>query len=57
MLMNKSKNKLKASGQASTEYLLLLGMVFIAFAGVSSIFSNQVKNYLSLLFQIIVLPF
>ncbi|HJT23063.1 MAG TPA: hypothetical protein VJ873_00690 [bacterium] len=46
-----------ASGQAAVEYLLTLTVVFIAFAGVSVLFSKQVNHYLSLLFEMIVLPF
>lgn len=44
-------------GQAAAEYLLTLTAVFLAFAGVSVLFSEQVNNYLSLLFKMIVLPF
>jgi hypothetical protein len=51
------ENKLNDSGQAAVEYLLTLTMVFIAFAGASMLFSNQVNHYLSLLFDMIVLPF
>jgi uncharacterized protein (UPF0333 family) len=57
MLILKNKDLGKASGQASVEYLLTLAAVFIAFAGVSVFFSNQVNHYLSLLFDMIVLPF
>jgi hypothetical protein len=46
-----------ASGQAAIEYLLTLTIVFIGFAGVSLLFSKQVDHYLSLLFDLIVLPF
>jgi hypothetical protein len=57
MSFHKSKGKLNASGQAAVEYLLTLAVVFISFAGVSILFANQVKHYLSLLFEVIVLPF
>ncbi len=57
MAINKIKNKLNDSGQAAVEYLLTLTSVFIAFAGVTILFSNQVNHYLSLLFDMIVLPF
>ncbi len=56
-MLDKRGNKINASGQAATEYLLTLTVVFIAFSGVTILFSNQVKNYLSLLFDMIVLPF
>lgn len=46
-----------ASGQAAVEYLLTLTVVFLAFTGVSVLFSNQVNHYLSLLFKMITLPF
>jgi hypothetical protein len=45
------------SGQAATEYLILIGMVLVAFTGIAAVFSNQVRNYLSLLFELIQLPF
>jgi hypothetical protein len=45
------------SGQAATEYLILIGMVLMAFTGIAAVFSNQVRNYLSLLFELIELPF
>jgi hypothetical protein len=57
MAINKIKNKLGDSGQAAVEYLLTLTAVFIAFAGVTILFSKQVNHYLSLLFNMIVLPF
>jgi hypothetical protein len=57
MPVNKMQSKLNASGQASVEYLLTLTAVFIAFAGVSIFFSDQVNHYLSLLFDLIALPF
>ncbi len=57
MSVNKMKSKLNASGQAAVEYLLTLTAIFIAFAGVSILFSNQVNHYLSLLFDLIILPF
>jgi hypothetical protein len=44
-------------GQAATEYLILIGMVLMAFTGIAAVFSNQVRNYLSLLFELIQLPF
>jgi uncharacterized protein (UPF0333 family) len=49
--------KLSASGQAALEYLLTLTVVFIAFAGTSVFFSNQVNQYLALLFGMLQLPF
>jgi hypothetical protein len=57
MLVNGTKNRLNDSGQAAVEYLLTITAVFIAFAGVSILFSNQVDHYLSRLFDMIVLPF
>jgi hypothetical protein len=45
------------SGQASTEYLLTLTGVFIAFSGVGVLFSKQINAYLALLFQVLTLPF
>jgi uncharacterized protein (UPF0333 family) len=56
-MLDKRGNKINASGQAAVEYLLTLTVVLIAFWGVAFLFSNQVKNYLSLLFDMIVLPF
>ncbi len=56
-MLDKRGNKINASGQAAVEYLLTVTAVFIAFSGVALLFSNQVKNYLSLLFNMIVLPF
>jgi hypothetical protein len=53
----KRGNKINASGQAVVEYLLTLTAVFIAFSGVTFLFSRQVNNYLSLLLDMIVLPF
>ena len=44
-------------GQASVEYVLILTVVFIAFAGVSAIFSRQIAHYLSFLLDIITSPF
>ena len=49
--------RLNCSGQAAAEYLLTLTAVFIAFAGVSSLFSKQIDKYLTALFQLICLPF
>jgi hypothetical protein len=49
--------KYSASGQAALEYLLTLTAVFIAFAGASVFFSNQVNRYLALLFGMLQLPF
>lgn len=57
MLRHQRRGGLNASGQAAVEYLLTLTVVLIAFAGVSVLFSNQVNRYLSLLFDMIVLPF
>ena len=54
---HKSINKLDLKGQAAVETLLTLTGVFIAFAGVSILFSKQVDHYLSILFNLIVLPF
>jgi len=56
-MLNKKGIKLSEKGQASAEYLLTLSAVFIAFAGASLLFSNQVDRYLSLLFDLITLPF
>ena len=56
-MFHKERNKLNASGQAAVEYLLTLTAVFIAFVGVTALFSNQVNHYLSLLFEMIKLPF
>lgn len=57
MLFLRRTLRFNASGQAAVEYLLTLAAVFAAFAGVSVLFSRQVGHYLSLLFDIIVLPF
>jgi Flp pilus assembly pilin Flp len=57
MFLSQRRSRMDASGQAAVEYLLTLTVVFIAFAGVSVLFSNQVDHYLSLLFDMIVLPF
>jgi len=46
-----------AGGQAAVEYLLLAGMVLIAFSGIAAVFSNQVQNYLGWPFGLIQLPF
>ena len=56
-MVSRRGNKLSSKGQASTEYLLTLAAVFIAFAGAALLFSNQVDRYLSLLFDLITLPF
>jgi hypothetical protein len=53
----KRRIKISASGQAALEYLLTLAAVFIAFAGTSILFSNQINRYLALLFGILQLPF
>jgi hypothetical protein len=45
------------AGQAATEYLILVGMVLMVFAGTAALFSKQVQNYLGLLFELIDLPF
>jgi len=57
MTFRQHRSAANTSGQAAVEYLLTLTAVFIAFAGVSVLFSNQVDHYLSLLFDMIVLPF
>ncbi|HVZ80580.1 MAG TPA: hypothetical protein VHE12_07250 [bacterium] len=57
MPVHKPKNKLDHQGQAAVEYLLILSGVFIAFAGVAVLFSKQVDQFLSILFNMIVLPF
>jgi len=57
MFFYQRRSGVNAVGQAAVEYLLTLTVVFIAFAGVSVLFSNQVDHYLSLLFDMIVLPF
>jgi hypothetical protein len=44
-------------GQASTEYLLTITAILLAFSGIAVLFSNQINNYLSLLFQVMTLPF
>jgi hypothetical protein len=44
-------------GQASVEYLLVLTAVFLAFAGVTALFSRQVHRYIEYLFDVILLPF
>jgi uncharacterized protein (UPF0333 family) len=53
----KTKKFLTNNGQTSVEYLLTLSVIFIAFAGASAIFSNQVNRYLSFLLDLITLPF
>jgi len=57
VMIHKRGNQRGVSGQASTEYLLTLSAVFIAFSGAAILFSGQVDHYLSLLFRVIVLPF
>jgi len=44
-------------GQASTEYLLTITAILLAFSGIAVLFSNQINNYLTLLFQVLTLPF
>ena len=46
-----------ASGQAATEYLLLIAMILMVFTGTTALFSKQIQTYLSLLFEMICLPF
>jgi uncharacterized protein (UPF0333 family) len=53
----KTKKTLTNNGQTSVEYLLTLSVVFIAFAGASVLFSNQINRYLSFLLDVITLPF
>lgn len=53
----KKQEKLNGLGQAAAEYLLTLSVVFISLAGVAALFSGQVDHYLSLLFDMIQLPF
>jgi len=48
---------LHPSGQASTEYLILVGLVLMIFAGTTALFSKQEQNYLGLLFEMIHFPF
>lgn len=56
MSFHKKLKKQNAGGQAAVEYVLLVTVVLSAFAGVAVLFSNQVDHYLSLLFDVIVLP-
>jgi len=56
-MFNQRGRKLSSKGQASAEYLLTLAAVFIVFAGVPFLFTNQVNRYLSFLFDLITLPF
>ncbi|HTA76422.1 MAG TPA: hypothetical protein VK791_04630 [bacterium] len=44
-------------GQASTEYLLTITAILLALSGIAVLFSNQINGYLSLLFQVVTLPF
>lgn len=43
-------------GQAMTEYILLVGLVLVIFAGASTLFSRQIQGYWNLLFNLICLP-
>ena len=45
------------AGQAATEYLLLIAMILMVFTGTTALFSKQIQTYLSLLFEMICLPF
>ena len=56
-MFTQKKRRMDQGGQAAVEYLLTLTVVFIAFGGVTVIFSGQVSRYLSLLFKMIQLPF
>jgi len=49
--------RLGLRGQSATEYILTLTAVLLAFTGVAFLFSNQVSNYLSMLYKILALPF
>ncbi len=57
MFYPQNRPKIDPSGQAAAEYLLILTVVFLALAGVSVLFSTQVNHYLSLLVEVVVLPF
>jgi len=56
-MFTQKKRRMDQGGQAAVEYLLTLTVVFVAFGGVTVIFSDQVSRYLSLLFKMIQLPF
>ena len=49
--------KSSVTGQATTEYLLLVAMIVMVFTGTTALFSKQIQNYLGLLFELICLPF
>jgi uncharacterized protein (UPF0333 family) len=49
--------RLNMRAQSATEYLLTLAAVLLAFSGVAVLFSNQMSNYLSMLFKVLTLPF
>ena len=56
-MFTQKKRRMDQGGQAAVEYLLTLTVIFVAFGGVTVIFSDQVSRYLSLLFKMIQLPF
>jgi Flp pilus assembly pilin Flp len=56
-MFHDQKRKWDEAGQAAVEYLLTLTAVFLAFAGVSTLFSKQIGQYLSFLFDLIQMPF
>ncbi len=49
--------RLNVRAQSATEYLLTLAAVLLAFSGAVVLFSNQMNNYLSMLFKVLALPF
>ncbi len=49
--------RIAAQGQTSVEFLITTAGVFLAFWGVSICFETQMKRYLSLLFELLRLPF
>jgi hypothetical protein len=49
--------RLNICAQSATEYLITLAAVLLAFSGVVVLFSNQMNNYLSMLFKVLTLPF
>jgi hypothetical protein len=53
----KKVKRLNIRAQSATEYLLTLVAVLLAFSGVAVLFSNQMNNYLSILFKVLTLPF
>ncbi len=50
-------NPKQESGQAVTEYLILVAAVSTAMLGVSALFANHVQQYLSFIYDLLSKPF